>query len=135
MTNGCFDILHAGDIDYLNKARMMGDSLVVAINTDSSVKKLKGQSRPINNLSNRISLLNALESVDMIIPFEERTPISLIKIVMPDFLVKGADYKVNEVVGADYVKKNGGEVVLVDLVEGLSTTKTIKKIKDESIHI
>ena len=135
MTNGCFDILHAGHIDYLNKARMMGDSLLVAINTDSSVKKLKGSSRPINNLSNRISLLNALESVDMIIPFEESTPISLIKIVMPDFLVKGADYKVNEVVGADYVKKNGGEVVLVDLVEGLSTTKTIKKIKDESIHI
>lgn len=130
-TNGCFDVLHAGHVEYLAKARKLGDRLVVGINSDASVKRLKGSLRPINNLSDRTLLLSALESVDYIIPFEEDTPLEIIKKVMPDILVKGGDYQLNEIVGADFVTENGGTVVTIPFVEGKSTTGIIRRIQEK----
>ncbi len=129
-TNGCFDILHTGHITYLADARSRCDRLVVGLNTDSSIKRLKGESRPINNTEARATILAALEMVDMVIPFGEDTPIDLIKAVMPDVLVKGADYTVEQVVGAPEVMKAGGEVYLSPVVEGFSTTGTIARMKE-----
>ncbi len=124
-TNGCFDILHAGHVSYLNKARELGDILIVGLNSDSSVKKLKGQTRPINNENDRAIILSGLRAVDYVVIFEEDTPYELIKIIKPDVLVKGADYKNKEVVGSDLVKK----VELINFLEGRSTTNIIKKIE------
>jgi len=128
-TNGCFDILHAGHVSYLKEARSKGDILIVGINDDKSVSRLKGNNRPINNLENRIEVLSSLQSVDIAIPFSEDTPLNLIKEIIPDVLVKGEDYKINEIVGSDFVKKTGGKVERIKFVKGLSTSNLIKMLK------
>jgi len=128
MTNGCFDILHLGHVHYLEEAKKLGDHLIVAVNDDDSVKKLKGSSRPLNTLHSRMKVLLGLSSVDWVVSFSEQTPERLITKLLPDVLVKGADYKVNEIAGHKAVLKNGGEVRLIGLVPGHSTTKTIEKM-------
>jgi len=128
MTNGCFDILHPGHVSYMQKARAMGDRLIIAVNDDDSVKKLKGPERPINTLDRRMALLSALECVDWVVPFSEETPERLICKVLPDVLVKGGDYKPEDIAGGDCVKKNGGEVNVIEFIEGHSTTDIIKNI-------
>ncbi len=128
-TNGCFDILHLGHIDYLEKARQLGDVLAIGLNTDQSVNKLKGPGRPINNEHARARLLAAMAFVDVVILFDDPTPESLISQVRPDVLVKGDDYNMENIVGAKFVKDIGGKVVTLQLVEGYSTTELIKKIK------
>jgi rfaE bifunctional protein nucleotidyltransferase chain/domain len=128
-SNGCFDIVHLGHIDYLEKARALGDRLVIGVNTDNSVSRLKGPLRPVVNEYARARLLAALEFVDTVILFDEPTPKELIESLKPDILVKGSDYREDEVVGADFVKRNGGEVKLINLVDGYSTTSLIEKIK------
>lgn len=125
-TNGCFDILHRGHVEYLQKAKELGDLLVIGLNSDSSVKRLKGESRPINNEKDRAIILSALECVDYIIIFYEDTPFELIKKLRPDILVKGGDYKIENVIGREYAK----ETILIDFVEGYSTTKIIKNINN-----
>ena len=126
-TNGCFDILHRGHIEYLSKASDMGDVLVVGLNTDASVRRLKGENRPVNDEEARALVLAALGYVDAVVLFEEDTPYELIKAVRPDVLVKGADYKLEEIVGHDIVTANGGVVKTVPLVEGYSTTSMINR--------
>lgn len=126
-TNGCFDILHAGHISYLKKAKSLGDVLVVGLNSDNSVSRIKGNFRPINNQNDRFILLDALGCVDFVIIFNEDTPVDLIKKIKPDILVKGADYKDKEIAGSKYAN----EVVLIDYVESKSTTNIINKIKNE----
>ena len=130
-TNGCFDVLHAGHVTYLQAAKKLGDKLVVGLNSDSSVKKLKGKQRPINSLEERMTILKALGCVDWVVPFTEETPLNLIKYLKPNVLVKGADYKTEDIVGSNFVLKNKGEVKTIPLVEGLSTTKKIQKIKND----
>lgn len=125
-TNGCFDILHRGHVEYLQKAKELGDLLVIGLNGDSSVKRLKGDNRPINNEKDRAIILSALECVDYIIIFYEDTPFELIKKLRPDILVKGGDYKIENVIGREYAK----ETILIDFVEGYSTTKIIKNINN-----
>ncbi len=127
-TNGCFDILHRGHVEYLAKAADMGDVLVVGLNTDASVRRLKGESRPVNNQEARALVLASLSFVDAVILFDEDTPYELIKAVRPDVLVKGADYKPEEIVGYDIVTSYGGKVEVVDLVEGYSTTQLLSLI-------
>lgn len=125
-TNGCFDILHVGHVKYLQEAKSFGDVLIVGLNSDASVKRLKGESRPINVAEDRAYLLAALEAVDFVVPFEDDTPYELIKMIEPDTLVKGGDYKGKDVVGAEF----SGELRLVDFVDGKSTTKTIQRIQE-----
>lgn len=132
-TNGCFDILHAGHVTYLAKARNFGDGMIIAVNSDESVRKLKGPTRPIHTLSERMQVLAALDCVDWVIPFSDDTPLELIKQILPDVLVKGADYKVHEIAGSDVVIANGGTVKLVALVDGCSTTSTVHKIQEELV--
>ncbi|MFO1256911.1 MAG: bifunctional D-glycero-beta-D-manno-heptose-7-phosphate kinase/D-glycero-beta-D-manno-heptose 1-phosphate adenylyltransferase HldE [Gammaproteobacteria bacterium] len=129
MTNGCFDILHAGHITYLEQARRLGARLIVAVNDDASVKRLKGSTRPVNILSHRMQLLAALRCVDWVVPFSEDTPQRLIEAVLPDVLVKGGDYTVPQIAGAQAVLANGGEVEILNFVDGLSTTQTLSKLK------
>jgi D-beta-D-heptose 7-phosphate kinase/D-beta-D-heptose 1-phosphate adenosyltransferase len=129
MTNGCFDILHYGHTAYLEKAKALGQRLVVAVNDDASVKKSKGSMRPVNALKQRMLILSALRSVDWVVPFSEDTPERLIELIKPDVLVKGGDWKVNEIVGADFVLQNGGVVESLPFVDGFSTTLLIEKIK------
>ena len=124
-TNGCFDILHRGHASYLEQAKALGDVLIVGLNNDESVSRLKGDNRPVNLLEDRAFLLAALESVDYVVPFAEDTPYELIKRVLPQILVKGADYAEKEVVGSDIAN----EVILIDFVEGKSTSNLIKKIE------
>ena len=128
-TNGCFDILHLGHIDYLEKAKQLGTRLVVGLNTDDSVKRLKGPSRPVNNEEARGRMLAALEFVDMVVYFSEDTPYNLIEQLKPDVLVKGNDYLAENIVGADIVKQNGGEIRTINLVKGFSTSNIIDKIR------
>jgi len=128
-TNGCFDIVHVGHVDYLEKARNLGDYLVLGLNSDDSVSRLKGKERPIVPEDARARLLAALSFVDLVVFFEEDTPKQLIAELMPDILVKGKDYEVNQIVGAKEVIENGGKVETIDLVEGFSTTNIIEKIK------
>ena len=128
-TNGCFDILHAGHVKYLREAASLGEVLVVGLNSDASVKRLKGSSRPVNNQEDRAEILCALGFVDYVVIFDEDTPLELIKIIQPDVLVKGGDYKPENVVGADFVKSRGGELFLIPFVEGKSTTNIIRKIE------
>lgn len=130
-TNGCFDIIHAGHIVYLNEAADLGDILVIGVNSDESIKRLKGEKRPINQLEDRLLVLASLECVDYVIPFEEDTPLDLIKAVGPDVLVKGADYRTVDIVGADFVESTGGLVTTIPLVEGRSTTDIINRILTE----
>ena len=128
-TNGCFDILHAGHVTYLEKAKRLGDILIIGLNSDKSVKRLKGESRPVNSEHDRAIVLGALKAVDFVVYFEEDTPLELIKIIKPDFLVKGGDYKIENIVGADIVQDKGGEVVVIPFVEGKSTTNIINKMR------
>lgn len=128
-TNGCFDILHRGHIEYLYQARNLGDALMVGVNTDNSVKRLKGEIRPINGEYDRMMLLASLYFVDYVVLFDEDTPLQLIKSVRPDILVKGGDYTRDTIVGADFVESTGGEVVVISFVEGYSTTKVINKMR------
>ena len=128
-TNGCFDILHLGHVDYLEKASALGDRMVVGLNTDASVKRLKGPERPVNNEYARARILASLEFVHAVILFDEDTPYELIGIVKPDILVKGNDYAINNIIGADIVLSNGGEVKTIPLVDGYSTTGIISKLK------
>lgn len=128
-SNGCFDILHAGHVDYLEKAREKGDFLVVALNTDASVRRIKGEDRPVNNQDSRARVLAGLGCINMVILFDENTPYDLIKMINPDILVKGKDYDLSNIVGADIVLQNGGKVETIELTEGLSTTSVIDKIK------
>lgn len=129
MTNGCFDILHAGHVSYLANARKLGDRLIVAVNSDASTKRLKGETRPINPLINRMIVLGALEAVDWVVPFEEDTPQRVIADVLPDLLVKGGDYKPEEIAGSVEVWANGGEVRVLNFEDGISTSKIIEAIK------
>ncbi|MFO7656840.1 MAG: D-glycero-beta-D-manno-heptose 1-phosphate adenylyltransferase [Bacteroidales bacterium] len=128
-TNGCFDILHRGHIEYLAKAKKYGDILFIGLNTDDSVKRLKGDNRPLQDEDTRALILAALKFVDYISLFNEDTPYELIKKVQPHVLVKGSDYKPEEIVGYDIVKAKGGEVKTIDFVEGFSSTSLIKKMK------
>ncbi|MFT6827159.1 MAG: rfaE bifunctional protein nucleotidyltransferase chain/domain [Roseivirga sp.] len=128
-SNGCFDILHLGHIDYLEKARSLGNRLVIGLNNDESVRQLKGSERPVNNEIARARILAALEFVDGVTIFSEDTPKELIAFLIPDILVKGSDYSTDNIVGADIVLANGGEVKTIDLVEGYSTTNLIQKLK------
>jgi len=129
-SNGCFDIIHLGHIDYLEKARALGDKLIIGLNTDQSVQRLKGSSRPVVEELARGRMLAAMEFVDAVTFFEEDTPFQLISRIMPDILVKGNDYKLQNIIGADIVIKNGGKVETIALVPGYSTTKIIEKIKN-----
>ncbi|MFH2037678.1 MAG: D-glycero-beta-D-manno-heptose 1-phosphate adenylyltransferase [Candidatus Zixiibacteriota bacterium] len=128
-TNGVFDILHYGHIDYLTKARQLGDVLIVGLNKDSSVKKFKSKGRPVQSELDRARILAALRAVDYVVAFTDETPAKLIEMVRPDVLVKGADYKISEIVGADFVKSYGGQVKRIRLAKGRSTSNIINKIK------
>lgn len=128
-TNGCFDLLHIGHVTYLEEAKKLGDILIVGINSDKSVKKLKGPSRPIQNENDRSEILAALKSVDHTFIFDEETPLNLIKNVKPDVLVKGGDWKIEQIVGSDFVLSYGGSVKSLNFVNGKSTTSLIEKSK------
>ena len=128
-TNGCFDILHEGHLELLAKAAAMGDVLVVGLNSDASVSRLKGPERPVNDEGFRSRLLASLSVVDAVCVFHEDTPLELISIAVPDVLAKGGDYDPDAIVGADIVRDAGGEVVVVPLLEGRSTSRTIEKIR------
>ena len=125
-SNGCFDILHRGHVEYLSKAADLGDVLIIGLNTDASVRRIKGPSRPVNDEKARAVVLAALEFVDAIMFFEEDTPYNLIKNVQPNVLVKGKDYKAEDIVGYDIVINKGGKVETIELVEGFSTTNILK---------
>lgn len=127
-TNGVFDILHRGHVDYLARARKFGDILIVGLNTDASVRRLKGSSRPIQRQSDRAAILLALRAVDYVVMFGEDTPDKLIRAIKPDVLVKGADYKISEIVGADFVRSYGGKVRRIKLTKGRSTSRIFRSI-------
>jgi D-glycero-beta-D-manno-heptose 1-phosphate adenylyltransferase len=127
-TNGCFDIVHLGHIDYLEKARNLGNKLVLGLNTDASVSRLKGTSRPVVNEYARSRMMAAFAFIDVVVLFDEPTPLQLIEALRPNILVKGNDYSIETIVGADFVLSTGGEVKTIDLVEGYSTTKLIERI-------
>lgn len=129
MTNGCFDLLHVGHLRYLQAARALGDRLIVAVNDDASVRTLKGDSRPINKLADRMAMLAGLQCVDWVVPFSEHTPARLIGCVLPDLLVKGGDYQAEQIAGYDAVVANGGEVRVLDFHDGYSTTRLIEKAR------
>lgn len=131
-TNGVFDLMHYGHIDYLSKAASLGDVLIVGLNTDASVSKIKGPSRPINDEKSRLYVMASLFFVSGIILFDELTPINLISKIKPDVLVKGGDYKIEQIVGHEIVKARGGEVIVIDFVPGYSTSALEKKIRDTS---
>jgi len=130
-TNGVFDLLHIGHITYMAKAAELGDKLIIGLNADSSVKRLKGPERPVNDQNTRAAILSALFFVDAVVVFEEDTPINLIKTLLPDVLVKGADYSIENIVGAKEVIENGGEVKTINFVEGYSSTSIIERIKKQ----
>jgi len=129
-TNGCFDILHRGHVEYLAQAASHGDVLVVGLNTDNSVKRIKGDTRPVQDEYARAMLMASLSFVSAVIFFDEDTPYELIKKVQPDVLVKGSDYKIEDIVGYDIVKAKGGDVVTIDFIDGYSTTSIIEKLKN-----
>ena len=131
-TNGCFDLLHLGHINYLCKAKDLGSKLIVGVNSSDSVRKLKGPSRPINSTKSRSNLLAALECIDLVIVFEEETPINLITQLKPSILVKGGDYTIETIVGAEEVKKSGGRVEIIPFLPGYSTSKIVTKIQSFS---
>lgn len=130
-TNGVFDILHAGHVDYLNKAKELGDVLIVAVNSDSSVKKIKGELRPIVPQNERAFIISQLKAVDYVTIFDEETPYEVIKKLIPDVLVKGADWSKDKIVGADIVEANGGKVETIEFVNFTSTTNIIKTVLEK----
>jgi len=127
-TNGCFDIIHKGHVYYLAQARDLGTKLIVGLNTDESIRALKGENRPVKELESRALTLAAFGCIDLIVPFAEETPKKLIETLVPHVLVKGSDYSVESIVGADVVLKNGGSVRTIDFVEGFSSTNYFKKM-------
>ncbi len=127
-TNGCFDILHSGHVDYLSKAKKLGDVLIVGVNTDSSIKKIKGDKRPIISENERSFIIANLKAVDYVVLFDEETPLKLIETILPDILVKGSDWSINNIVGKDVVLKNGGEVKTISFVNDQSSSKIINLI-------
>lgn len=129
-TNGCFDIIHRGHVEYLIQAKSLGDYLIVAINSDESVRKIKGKSRPINKEEDRMYVLENLKPVDFVIIFKEDTPYEIIKNIMPDILVKGGDWKVEDIVGSDIVNANGGKTLSLKYVKDYSTTNVIRKLNE-----
>ena len=129
-TNGCFDILHLGHIDYLSKSADEGDVLIIGLNSDESVRTIKGKNRPVMDEKSRSNLLASLRFVDAVVLFDENTPYELIKLIIPDVLIKGSDYSINEIVGSDIVINNGGEVKTVEFLPGYSTTDVINKINN-----
>lgn len=131
-TNGCFDLIHRGHVEYLAKASALGDVLIVGLNTDASVRSIKGRSRPLQDEYSRALILAAMRFVDYVVLFDEDTPENLIRKIQPDVLVKGGDYKPSEIVGYDIVTAKGGKVVTIELVENFSTTRLIKKIRKSS---
>lgn len=133
-TNGCFDLLHYGHIKYLEEAKNKGDILVVAVNSDSSIKKIKGKKRPIVKQHDRLRIIAGLASVDYVIMFNENTPLNLIRDLRPDILVKGGDWKTNGIVGGKMVKSRGGKVITVPLLKKRSTTSLISKIVAQSLR-
>lgn len=128
-TNGCFDIIHRGHVDYLSKAASMADIMIIGLNTDSSVRRLKGESRPVQDEDARAYILASLTFVEKVVLFDEETPLELIKYIQPDVLVKGSDYTPDQIVGGDIVLAKGGEIKTIDLVKGYSTTSIIDKLK------
>ena len=128
-TNGCFDLIHLGHVDYLEKARNLGDRLVVGLNSDSSVSRFKGPERPLQDQVSRARVMASFQFVDMVVYFDEDTPLGLISELIPNILVKGSDYLAENIVGADVVKNNGGSVKTIDFVPGYSTTRIVEKIK------
>lgn len=132
-TNGCFDIIHKGHVSYLAKARDLGTKLILGLNTDESVKRLKGANRPVKELESRALTVASFEYIDLVIPFSEDTPQKVISTLLPDVLVKGGDYKIDDIVGAKEVTANGGTVQTIDFVDGFSTTNYFKKLKDSTI--
>lgn len=128
-TNGCFDLLHAGHIALLRKAKSLGDILIVGLNTDPSARKLKGKGRPLVPQKDRALVLSALRDVDYVVFFSEPTPLNLIRVLTPDILVKGADYKTPDIVGADWVRANGGRVIRIPVVKGKSSSALLRKLK------
>jgi D-glycero-beta-D-manno-heptose 1-phosphate adenylyltransferase len=128
-TNGCFDLIHLGHVDYLEKARQLGDKLVLGLNSDDSVSRFKGPERPLQDQNSRARVLAAMQFIDLVVYFNEDTPFSLISELVPDILVKGSDYLTENIVGADVVKKAGGVVKTIDFVPGYSTTRIVEKIK------
>ena len=129
-TNGCFDILHLGHVDYLEKARALGDKLVVGLNSDDSVGRFKGPNRPIQDQNSRAHVLASLQFIDLVVFFNEDTPLKLITELVPAILAKGSDYLAENIIGADVVKKNGGVVKTIDFVPGYSTSRIIEKIRE-----
>jgi rfaE bifunctional protein nucleotidyltransferase chain/domain len=132
-TNGCFDLLHLGHVDYLEKARGMGDKLVLGLNTDDSVSRFKGPERPLQDQNSRARVLAALQFIDLVVFFNEDTPLELITEIGPDVLVKGSDYLAENIVGADVVKQHGGVVKTIGFVPGYSTTRIVEKIKKQNV--
>lgn len=133
-TNGCFDILHAGHIDYLSKSKKLGDILIVGVNSDSSIKRIKGDKRPIMNEVDRAFILSNLKPVDYVILFDENTPAEIINQIIPDILVKGADWEIAKIIGREIVEKNGGEVKTITFVNDVSTSKVIDIILKRYTH-
>lgn len=129
-TNGCFDLLHLGHIRYLAEAKKLGDILIVGVNSDASIKRIKSKDRPIKDQKSRLAIIESLEMVDYAILFEEDTPINLIREIKPDVLVKGGDWEVDQIVGSDIVLANAGEVKSLSFIEGYSSTALIEKIKE-----
>jgi D-beta-D-heptose 7-phosphate kinase/D-beta-D-heptose 1-phosphate adenosyltransferase len=132
MTNGCFDLLHPGHVSYLSQAAELADVLIVAVNDDASVARLKGPDRPINGIESRMSVLAGLRAVSYVVPFSEDTPARLISAISPDVLVKGGDYAITDIAGHEHVLASGGAVVILDFVEGFSTTATIERMSPDS---
>ncbi|MBL7875922.1 MAG: D-glycero-beta-D-manno-heptose 1-phosphate adenylyltransferase, partial [Cyclobacteriaceae bacterium] len=128
-TNGCFDLIHLGHVDYLEKARLLGDKLVLGLNTDDSVSRFKGPDRPLQDQNSRARVLAAMQFIDLVVLFNEDTPLELISSLLPNILVKGSDYLTENIVGAEVVKKAGGVVKTIDFVPGYSTTRIVEKIK------
>jgi len=128
-TNGCFDILHAGHVDIFQQARNLGGALVVAVNSDISIKKIKGEKRPVVPQAQRMQVLAALEAIDYVVIFDEENPFKIIKEIQPDILVKGGDWPVETIVGRELVEKKGGKVLSIPLMEGISTTNIIEEVK------
>lgn len=132
-TNGVFDIIHKGHVQYLNEAKELGDVLIVGLNSDSSVKRIKGEGRPINNENDRAFILSNLKAVDYVVIFDEDNPYKLIESITPDFLVKGGDWKPEDIIGSDIVQKSGGKVMSIRYVDNYSTTDIIEKVKKDRL--
>jgi len=127
-TNGCFDLVHRGHVSFLTRARALGDVLIVGLNSDSSMARIKGKTRPLVNFIDRSAILSAFSAVDFVVPFDQKTPIEIISALVPDILVKGSDWEINNIVGREVVERAGGKVVRIPLIQGHSTTDLIQRV-------